>query len=789
MKDIELKIVTNQGNAITGIKALADETKKLYDFSTQGSGKLAGAMEQEQVVLKKLQDMRKQASADDLKYYNQAIDGSQKRVKAYNEEGKAVDDVKKSSDSLLTSVGKWAAGFVSAAAALKIVKDIIASTQSATHAFEVVTAEATAGLGFFFKAIASGDWTNFNKGISAAIKGARDYTNALEDLQNRNNEQKISSAKTEKQIAILREGTFDKSIENNATLVKNLTEIIALEKDDYKLQAKNAADLYDASLKNAAAQNKIDKDKLDNLITEYTKNKDIIALGEKYNELQQRLKMAQTSQAGFLHVPDLMNEIAALGKEGEAAGKLAMSFSEVPMKLRTSLAELKANAIALEAQAEIGSRRDENQLAMYSNRKKTAEIKDAKEVAKEKLKLEEDYQKAVNALIDKYNSLGIESKTGVDKLKAIRNAALEEIDNIKTHLTNANLLAGLGPITENQQNMILKMVDDVQQVYIRGMEKAAKVTPEQKDAISKALLSGITTMPGLQPSKTEILINKNPPTIWSLLGIDPDTAEGKKEEAAIKKAVSTTTKALDDIYKAKVEDATRLAELAQTKVTDAESALNTEIELSKAGYASNVDAKKKELETLKLQRDQAQKDEMEAVKKERALQAIEQGVNIFTSATNLLKSFSKIPIVGVVLAATAITAMFALLASAKSKSSGITMLAEGGRGEVIGMRHSQGGERFLDHVEVEQGERWGVLSRTASRKYGNSFYKMVDSFNRDALPVPKGVVNNILLDTSMTNDRLDELIHLNKKEKKEETIIMKGMTIIKKGSSVRIIKH
>jgi hypothetical protein len=105
------------------------------------------------------------------------------------------------------------------------------------------------------------------------------------------------------------------------------------------------------------------------------------------------------------------------------------------------------------------------------------------------------------------------------------------------------------------------------------------------------------------------------------------------------------------------------------------------------------------------------------------------------------------------------------------------------------MRHSQGGERFLDHVEVEQGERWGVLSRTASRKYGNSFYKMVDSFNRDALPIPKGVVNNILLDTSMTNGRLDELIQLNKKEKKEETIIMKGMTIIKKGSSVRIIKH
>ena len=39
---------------------------------------------------------------------------------------------------------------------------------------------------------------------------------------------------------------------------------------------------------------------------------------------------------------------------------------------------------------------------------------------------------------------------------------------------------------------------------------------------------------------------------------------------------------------------------------------------------------------------------------------------------------------------------------------------------ITGKRHSQGGERFLDHVEVESGEAWGhpVPSRIREVRQG-----------------------------------------------------------------------
>jgi hypothetical protein len=111
---------------------------------------------------------------------------------------------------------------------------------------------------------------------------------------------------------------------------------------------------------------------------------------------------------------------------------------------------------------------------------------------------------------------------------------------------------------------------------------------------------------------------------------------------------------------------------------------------------------------------------------------------------------------------------------------------------VDGRLHSEGGEPFLSHVEVEQGERWGVLSRNASRRYGKVFANMVDSFNKNKLP--KGVTNNIVLDTTMTNSRLErvegQLIKLNRYfEGQEQTADNGGRSISKKGNTVRVIKH
>jgi hypothetical protein len=136
--------------------------------------------------------------------------------------------------------------------------------------------------------------------------------------------------------------------------------------------------------------------------------------------------------------------------------------------------------------------------------------------------------------------------------------------------------------------------------------------------------------------------------------------------------------------------------------------------------------------------------------------------------------------------------MFTAFAAAKASAAKATKLGHGGQGEVTGRLHSQGGERFLDHVEVEQGERWGVLSRSASRKYGKAFGQMVDTFNREKLPIPRGglTVNNISVDNDGPNRRLDEVnSNLRQIRSMEEISQIGNRTIYKKGSTTRIIKR
>src|SRR5690606_6398253 len=54
-------------------------------------------------------------------------------------------------------------------------------------------------------------------------------------------------------------------------------------------------------------------------------------------------------------------------------------------------------------------------------------------------------------------------------------------------------------------------------------------------------------------------------------------------------------------------------------------------------------------------------------------------------------------------------------------------------GIITGKKHSQGGENFLDHVEVESGESWGVLAANKVPKYGQAFHGIVKAMNEGRL--------------------------------------------------------
>ena len=285
--------------------------------------------------------------------------------------------------------------------------------------------------------------------------------------------------------------------------------------------------------------------------------------------------------------------------------------------------------------------------------------------------------------------------------------------------------------------------------------------------------------------------------IWDKLGFNDEQVEATKEN--LKAVFDATTDVLNQIFEQRVADAQRTRELLDTQISETQQALEAEMELMKEGYANNVDAKRVELESLKSEREKALKEEEKALKAKKAMDTAMQITSLITATANIFKGYSALPVVGQVLALAAIASMFAAFAAAKIRASAAAKLAEGGAGTdtgiITGRTHKQGGERFLDHVEVERGEMWGVLSKRATAKYGKQFNQIVTSFNKDQIPVAQmaDVNNNILIDVSQTNERLDrvqnELIKLNQHFGNNIQIReTPTVRIEKKGNRTRIIR-
>ena len=96
--------------------------------------------------------------------------------------------------------------------------------------------------------------------------------------------------------------------------------------------------------------------------------------------------------------------------------------------------------------------------------------------------------------------------------------------------------------------MLQEMVDNIWKEYYTELSKGAennKPTPQQQEAITKALVGNFPELPGLIKKNIEEvqqsiddLITANegntPKSIWSILGIDPDSPEGQEAINALK---------------------------------------------------------------------------------------------------------------------------------------------------------------------------------------------------------------------------------------------------------------
>lgn len=178
---------------------------------------------------------------------------------------------------------------------------------------------------------------------------------------------------------------------------------------------------------------------------------------------------------------------------------------------------------------------------------------------------------------------------------------------------------------------------------------------------------------------------------------------------SFKEGIDNQIKAIDEYINAR-----------EQKIGEIQSLLDAEIQLNKQGFASNIQLYQDQLEQEQAMRDKAAAEREKVEKKQQALNEASQLSNIFTSVTELVAANTKWGLPGILLASAAITAMYALLANAKSQAAATVKFEKGGKGIFSGPSHSQGGIKIGDNMEAQGGEAYYILNKSATNSKGRA---------------------------------------------------------------------
>jgi hypothetical protein len=675
MAEVTLILKANNSDYVNKMKQSQTETQKVYDTATKGGKQEKGILTEIEEKLTSLQKKRKDAfSYEEIAKYNQKIQEAKMHLDEYEKAGLKTQ---KTTETLSSTISKWALGLGAASIVLGKLKEALLSTTAGMNAFNIVGAVTKQ---IFYDIVTSAS-ISIPK-IQAAIAIQRQ----LNDLRLKELADSREIAKAEREFQELYAKSVDQTLSKADRLII-IDKAIAEHNKSIDKKLENAKELLIATTA-LANLNKADEK----------------AVAEGYR---------------------LLNEIDALE---------ALRVSGMKRLIRT--------------RTEIIDNEQKDQIEKF---KKFDEEVDAyvEKILKEREDDRKDkHRKSVDAVIEEEERL-------IQELKKLKEESRKLFP--ETYITIFGTNAADDAVSGKTQKTYLEKLKDM-------AAKALRINKVIEDDNKRSAAS------------------------------EDDLRQQRIE--ALKEGLQTMQDFISKMIDREVEMAERRRELLDTQISELQNEIETEAELQKEGFANNLSAKQKELAELKKLREKALKDEEEALKKQRAMETIAQGINIFTSATQLLKTYTKIPLLGIALAAGAITAMFAILSSVKAKTAESTKLAHGGSGSdtgiITGRTHARGGERFLSQVEVERGEAWGVLSVPATQKFGKVFHHMVSSFNKGQIPMPVNNINDIRVDNSGSNSRLDQLITENKKlnEKLSSDSIqtLGNIQVIRKGNTIRKVR-
>ena len=184
------------------------------------------------------------------------------------------------------------------------------------------------------------------------------------------------------------------------------------------------------------------------------------------------------------------------------------------------------------------------------------------------------------------------------------------------------------------------------------------------------------------------------------------------------KSIGDSVRSFADTW---VDSLDRIVDARNNMVSEAQQALETELQLAEAGFASNVSLKREELAEAKKLRDKALDDQKKAQKLQLVIDSAAQASSLAVTIANYFQATSKIPVVGVALALAAIGTMFGAFAKFKALAKEQAAVKYEKGGWIGGRLHSHGGT----NIEAEKGEF--VINRKSAAKHK----LMIEAINND----------------------------------------------------------
>lgn len=440
------------------------------------------------------------------------------------------------------------------------------------------------------------------------------------------------------------------------------------------------------------------------------------ALADLQKELADLEKQAEKARIGMLDKNSKEYQDALLKQRRKEIASIQDSLESASRKAGKGgkLGKAQLEQLGLLDQAAL---QDYNDAIAKINQEQADKLLDLQKDSDEKILLQiaNKYQKQIEAAKKAGNQMLVQAlenarllelaETGQSlDLKRINGAESFEIDEVKGKVFALGDQFSEAKLEEMKQDAIL-------QVQLKYAKKRLALLESYGGEENKAII--LQTQNAISELESGISKKNNKKfNLLDLLGVEPEDRDEVKE------AFGEVAGFIQDFEAQQLEAANELVERREKDVEDKREDLNTEIELNKLGFASNVETKRAELEESKRLRAAALEDQKKAQKAQNAVETITQTVGLITASVDIIKGFSKIPIIGLPLGIAAVAAMFGGFVAAKAKAAKSTKMESGGL--LGGKRHSQGGNRFVSEdgsetLEHEHGEFFVNRKATAKR--------------------------------------------------------------------------